>query len=300
VLADIIRDEILERGPIPFDRFMELALYHPRFGYYRRARDPFGKDGDFFTAGQLQPVYGRLIASVIRKIYIELGEPDGFMVVELGAGRGEMKDALRDFNYLPIEVDRCTMPERFTGVVFANEFFDALPVRLTRNHRELRVGAQDSRFVFTEGPSIEGPLRDYVERFGDGEIHLRSQEWIARVASCLDRGYLIVVDYGTLRAERARFPEGTLMSYRRHVASEDVLSQPGERDITSHVPFDVLQEACTGSGMHVVRLETLQAFLLRAGEHDSFAEAIAGGHELKLKTLLFGMGESFRVLTVRR
>ena len=63
-------------------------------GYYRRQRDPFGKDGDFFTAEQLQPVFGILIAARIRSLYREMGEPSDFTVVELGPGRGEMAESL--------------------------------------------------------------------------------------------------------------------------------------------------------------------------------------------------------------
>ena len=65
-LGVLIRDEILRGGPMPFRRFMELALYHPEYGYYRRARDPFGKEGDFYTAEQVQPVFGVLVAARIR------------------------------------------------------------------------------------------------------------------------------------------------------------------------------------------------------------------------------------------
>ena len=57
---------------------MEVALYHPEHGYYRRPRDPFGKHGDFFTAEQLQPVFGILIAARIRQLFREMGEPAGF------------------------------------------------------------------------------------------------------------------------------------------------------------------------------------------------------------------------------
>src|ERR1022692_3557521 len=65
-LAEMLRAEIERGGPIPFYGFMNAALYHPEHGYYRQARDPFGKDGDFFPAEQLQPVFGILIAARIR------------------------------------------------------------------------------------------------------------------------------------------------------------------------------------------------------------------------------------------
>ena len=59
--GDLLIDEIKSSGPIPFRRFMDVALYHPEAGYYRRAADPFGRDGDFYTAEQIQPVFGLLM-----------------------------------------------------------------------------------------------------------------------------------------------------------------------------------------------------------------------------------------------
>ncbi len=91
--GDLLAAEIRRDGPIPFRRFMEVALYHPEHGYYRRPRDPFGKAGDFFTAEQIQPVFGILMAARMRQLYRAMGEPADFTVVELGAGRGEMADA---------------------------------------------------------------------------------------------------------------------------------------------------------------------------------------------------------------
>src|SRR6185436_11838029 len=99
----LLRDRIAREGPIPFREFMETALYHPEHGYYRRARDPFGRSGDFYTAEQLQPVFGILIAARIREMFVEMGSPADFTVVELGAGRGEMAEALGEWRYIPVE-----------------------------------------------------------------------------------------------------------------------------------------------------------------------------------------------------
>jgi SAM-dependent MidA family methyltransferase len=69
---------------------MEVALYHPECGYYRSRKDPFGKAGDFFTAEQLQPVFGRLVSRYLQTLANDLGGPGPVTIVELGAGRGEM------------------------------------------------------------------------------------------------------------------------------------------------------------------------------------------------------------------
>lgn len=311
-LADILRAEIELGGPIPFYQFMNAALYHPEHGYYRQARDPFGKDGDFFTAEQIQPVFGILIAAHIRSLYREMGEPGDFTVVELGPGRGEMAEAFTSFRlfdrdslkFVHLDGD---LPHSFRGVVFSNEFFDALPVhRVVWTHgqpRESLVGWRDGRFVWIDGDPVSGEILDYIERYfpdcperSSAEVNLDALRWMERISSRLESGYVLTIDYGYTAAESKRFPAGTLMSYRRHRSSEDVLTDPGSRDITAHVCFPALE----GHGLKTVRFETLAGTLLRAGEADQFAAVLAGPDEmrrrLQLKTLLFGMGETFRTL----
>jgi len=316
-LGEILRALIRRAGPIRFSQFMELALYHPDYGYYRRGRDPFGRAGDYFTAEQIQPVYGLLIARIIRRRYQELGRPAEFTVVELGAGRAEMAEAFSAWSYVAVEAGGM-LPPRFTGVVFANEFFDALPVeavvRRAGRWRLLRVGCKDERFVWVEGEAVEGSLGGYLERYvpleeegARAEVPVEALRWLEKIASSLQQGFVLTVDYGYTPAECLRLPAGTLMSYRRHLADPDVLADPGERDITALVPFAALAEHGAGCGLQLVRLERLGRVLLEAGEQDEFAGVLAAGTEaerrrrrLQLKTILFDFGESFRVLEQRR
>lgn len=316
--AGILRDEIARSGPIPFQRFMAVALYHPGHGYYRRERDPFGKGGDYYTAEQLQPVFGILIARRIRMLFEEMGRSAELSVVELGAGRGEMASAFSAFRYFPVEMGRGEWPERFEGVVFANEFFDALPVRVAARRgdrfREMLVSWSDGRFVWQEGGDVDSELKAYLDRYAAGveedgivEVSLDALRWIEKIGRRLERGYALLIDYGYTARELIRFPRGTLMSYRRHVATEDVLADPGDRDITAHVCFTALQQHGARNGIETVRLESLAQTLLAAGEADRFAEALAApeGAErfrrrMQLKTLLAGMGQTFRTLLLRK
>ncbi len=297
---------------------MELALYHPEHGYYRRSRDPFGKAGDFYTAAQLQPVFGILMAARVRSLWEELDRPADFTVVDLGAGRGEVREAFAEWRYIPVDVDRGALPDGFTGVVFANEFFDALPVDVAVARGEvfhqMLVGWNGERFAWTEGGVVSAETADYIERYLSpceegclAEINLGALTWIERIARSLDRGFLLTIDYGYARRERARFPQGTLMSYRRHTAVEDVLDGPGERDITAHVCFAALEEHGRRCGLEPARLTTLAQTLIEAGGSDEFGSALAAdtpeaGSErrLQLTTLLFGMGETFRTLLQRK
>lgn len=84
---------------MPFARFMELALYHPRFGYYVRpvdgpAQERIGWSGDFYTSSDVHPILGQALAKQAQQLDALLGHPDPFTVVEMGAGKGLLA---RDF-----------------------------------------------------------------------------------------------------------------------------------------------------------------------------------------------------------
>jgi SAM-dependent MidA family methyltransferase len=316
-LVDLLRDEIRRDGPLPFRRFMQAALYHPEHGYYRNAHDPFGAHGDFYTAEQLQPVFGILIAARIRELYHQMHRPPDFTIVEIGAGRREMAAAFEEWSYIPVDLPGPALPERVHGVVFANEFFDALPIDVAvRRNGCFREQCVDwnGRFVWVDGPPAVGDIADYLGRYfpmpvegARYEVPLEALYWMDRIAHTLAAGFAFIIDYGYTSAEIARFPQGSLMSYHRHQAMEDVLDDPGRRDITAHVAFTALQDRAAQAGLRTVRFETLAQTLLAAGEPDQFASALAGAAQpdllrrrLQLKTLLFDMGETFRTLLLKK
>jgi SAM-dependent MidA family methyltransferase len=315
--GELLAEEIERKGPIAFRRFMEVALYHPEHGYYRRPRDPFGREGDFYTAEQLQPVFGALIAARIRQLWRDLGQPRDFTVVELGAGRGEMAPALSEWRYVPIEIGSGELPHGIEGVIFSNEFFDALPVDVAiytkAQFRQQLVTFANGRFLWKTGDQVTPEVGDYLQRYvpppEEGrwyEVNLDALRWIERIGHALLSGWVLTIDYGYTLPEVIRFPQGTLMSYRRHTALDGVLEEPGARDLTAHVNFTAIERHGAAHGLHTERLETLGQALLAAGDEE-FARALAAAEaaeelrrRLQLKTLLFGMGETFRVLWQRR
>jgi len=252
-----------------------------------------------------------------RRLRDRMGAPEDFTVVELGAGRGEMAAALGEFSYVPVDLGG-RMPDGVRGVVFSNEFFDALPVHAAVMRggatRELRVGMEGDRFAWIEaGPApeeVECYRKRYLGDLSDGQIFeaaLESLAWLERIAAALAEGFVITIDYGYTAAELVRFPGGTLMSYRRHQALEDVLKDPGEQDITAHVCFSALQQHGKRVGLEMDRFERLAQTVMASGEADQFAAALAAGspqdeqrRRLQLKQLLFGMGETFRTLVQRK
>lgn len=90
-LLDYLRDRIATEGPIPFAEFMESSLYHPEHGYYA-SRVP-GEDSDYRTSASLTPWFGRLLAREFRRMWVALGKPDPFTVIEVGAGAGQLAAA---------------------------------------------------------------------------------------------------------------------------------------------------------------------------------------------------------------
>jgi SAM-dependent MidA family methyltransferase len=91
-LVAAIASEIAASGPIPFVRFMELALYHPQFGYYMRSpelpQERIGWRGDFYTSSDVHPVLGQALAKQAEQMYRLLGQPHPFTIVEMGPGKG--------------------------------------------------------------------------------------------------------------------------------------------------------------------------------------------------------------------
>jgi SAM-dependent MidA family methyltransferase len=198
-------------------------------------------------------------------------------------------------------------------IVFANEFFDALPVEILGAQGQLHVGEQNGRFIEKWDPARPDVL-DFVDRYGihpeDGErveAALVAQRLMAEAAALIDRGFLIVIDYGYTRAEQlAGRHRDTLMTYRNHAASGDPYQAPGEQDITAHVNFTALAAAASEQAMSVQPVVTQSQFLLGIGEANQFADAFEECRlpqerakvALQLKHLITpeGMGETFRVL----
>ena len=181
-LAALIRNEIAASGPLPFSRYMMLALYAPGLGYYSAGRTKFGAAGDFVTAPELGGLYARCIAHAVAASLRELGADADFL--ELGGGSGafavaalgelQRRDALprrylllepsadlrarqheRNARELPAEIaarvhwlDRPPQ-ETWQGVLFANEVIDALP---------------STRFAIHAGEVYE----EHIDLAGDG------------------------------------------------------------------------------------------------------------------------------------
>ena len=165
-LRRIIEQEILERGPIPFSRYMELCLHHPELGYYSRHAGQFGKAGDFYTASDVHAVFGRLLARQFDEMWRLLGAPATIVLQELGPGRGLFAQDVLDWS-----------EKKFP------EFFRALRYELVEQSPALRQ-------------RIEKTLRQHLES-GKAEItnidHPNASMTRATATSTTGRGTTLVV-----------------------------------------------------------------------------------------------------------
>ena len=294
---------------------MELALYCPELGYYRRGpAEVFGARGDFYTAGQLQPLWGDLLASFVSQLQRASGKDAQFGVLDLGAGRQDLRASFRQWNYRAFDWNTEPLPGVFSGLVLANEFFDAQPVHLLCRRksgwRELGVEATGDRFTFVDLDEISPSLAAYAQRYGeevpvDGLLEASpiAGDWIARIDRLLMSGDVLVVDYGYEARELARFPDGTLLAYRRHVAITDLLSAPGTRDITAHVNFSYLQDRALTGELEIAGESSLSEWALGVWDEQELADRWNAGDrrwQLQWKQLIFGMGPTFRVLHLRK
>ena len=266
----------MDGGAIPFERFMELALYHPQFGYYRKA-GRVGKQGDFLTSPVIHPMFGWAIAAWCRDIWQRTGEPAQFTVLEIGAGGGELAASMLDWaagrndafstalRYRAFEPNNLGGDPRIdwvtrldetigAGVILSNELFDALPVRLfdatSRGPVEVFVRWDGERFIETPGGVT---TIDAAPESGRFEVNQRAYPMMRELCEMVDHGAVLTLDYGYPQEELwAPWREtGTLLAFYRHTAHEDPYIHVGDQDLTTHVNFSELAAAADDAGCDV-------------------------------------------------
>ena len=280
----------MDGGAIPFERFMELSLYHPEHGYYRKP-GRIGTGGDFLTSPAIHPMFGWALGAWCEWVWGQLGRPDSFTVIEPGAGEGALATALIDWaegrggafgealRYVAIEPNARGADTRIewredapapveAGVVLSNELFDALPVRLFevegRGPVEVWVRWDGEAFVETRGgvATIDG-----APAGGRFEVSGRAHATMSAMCDLVERGAVLTFDYGypeeDLWADWRR--QGTLLCFYRHTAHEDPYQHVGQQDLTAHVNLSELELAIELAGFTAFAPVTQAAFLTEAG-----------------------------------
>ena len=211
------------------------------------------------------------------------------------------------------------------GIVFSNELLDAFPVhRVVMHEGQLQefyvtVGADDDFHWIVDDPSTPA-LADHLGKGSisllEGqvaEVNLEIEEWLRKVSSVIQAGYLVTVDYGAnaeeLYSSALRY-QGTLRSFYNHRIVENILARPGEQDLTTTIDWTFVKRTSEALGFETVEFDRQDKFLLAAGLLNQL-EVEAQGSEsaadkLRLSTaaremiLPDGMAAHFQVLVQRK
>ncbi len=299
----------MQYGDLSFRDFVELALYHPRSGYYARAESPVGKGGDYVTAPLLSPAFsfaiGRLVGEFLSCVndglstIADIGCGDGSLIRALAAGDGRVRyfgvdrelgrarhdDDADQSPRLSFVRTIDELPHDGAHLILSNELFDALPftrlVQRGEHLHELWVTDEDGELTWREHEAA--PVYDdyFAERgieLQDGQFADISLDWGALYGDLtkhVERGLIVTFDYGF--PERQLFHPrirrfGTAASYSQQRVSRDLLAHPGRQDLTAHVNFSDLQRAGERLGFTTLFFDRQAKFLLSLGitEHELF------------------------------
>jgi SAM-dependent MidA family methyltransferase len=338
-LVDRVAAELAAgRNWMSFARYMEVALYEPGLGYYAGGSQRFGAAGDFVTAPELSPLFAQTLARQLREL---LGPGDALL--EFGAGSGALADVLTracpGIAYFILEpspalraiqrerlgarvrwLDR--LPQRFRGVMLANEVLDAMPVHAIawteRGIVERGVCANEGGLAWSERPaqgevlSAATGIEVALPPSGryESELGLAARAWARSAAASLERGVLLVIDYGFPQREyyHPQRSMGTLRCHYRHRSHGDPFYLPGLQDLTAHVDFSAVAQAGGEAGLEVSGFANQAQFLVNCGITEILGKEdpnevrryapLAAAANLLLSPA--EMGELFKVLALGR
>lgn len=312
--------KMFQQSDLSFRDFVEIALYHPEFGYYAKQARP---EADYITSPRLSPLFAATLTGLVREFSSRVG--DGLStIVDVGCGDGSLllnmssllgpRSSVRWYG-VDRALDRLRpearenpalhfvrtieeVPHDGVHLVFANELYDALPfarlVQRGEHLHELWVTERDGQLDWTEHEA-PGPYEDYFGSRGieleDGQFADISLEWDAYhrdLCRFVGRGLIVVFDYGfpqqqLFHARVRRF--GTAASYRAHRVTRDLFADAGEQDITAHINFTDLIRAGEESGFSTLYFDRQAKFLLALGaaEHPMLREEADSAEALARK-----------------
>ncbi len=287
-LSKIISAEILKTGEMRLDKFIEASLWHESHGYYS-TKTVFGRKGDFVTAPEISQIFGEMIGAWIIQTWQRLGAPKKISLLEMGAGRGIlMRNALRFCNQVPEFMSALSLhilekSERLQAIqrnnidkdihfvsslsqlpstptiIIANEFYDALPIRQFR----FEDGGWLETYINGDLQKVWRPCAQPPKQM---QSHMRSGKTIEicegaiHFASKLgdflfkNTGAHIAIDYGSWQGYG-----DTLQAIKAHKFVDPFLNS-GESDITAHVRFEDIAEACALHAQFMEQSEFLEAY----------------------------------------
>ena len=349
-MKEIILEEI--RGNtdtfMTYQQYINLALYHPKEGYYMREQVKIGPTGDFYTTPSMTPVFGEFLGKWLCRTLKEANLPP--VICELGGGGGHMaSNVLKGFEhedadfamelvyyiveaspYHQASIEKATSHDSriqffsdlgnlpvVEGIIFSNEFFDALPVDV--------IVKQEGEWKEAGITIVDGTLAETVRPIEDKAIKKWLQEWdipsfmnrieipvqmlavYDNILRKLKRGLLLTIDYGMDSEEwfNPSRKDGTLRAYRNHQMLNSILDFPGEADITFNVPFDLLRKRGADSGWREEYWGGQAEFLIQKGilneliphaDTNPFSQASKRNRQIRQLILGESISDYFRVL----
>jgi len=230
------------------------------------------------------------------------------------AARAAQASTLTDHDAV-IGASQASLPSRLTGLLLANELLDAMPVHLMTVRdgiiREVHVTEHHGRLLELElepsDPALSGRLRDpdaALPSVWRGEISLEAERWIAAAGQAIERGFMLLFDYGHEQMElrSATHAGGTLTTYRSHAADRaGWLSDPGSQDLTAHVDLTAIRAAARSAGFDDLGCVDQTYFLVGLGLTDRIpttSDPAAIARRLAAKTLILpgGLGSTMKVM----
>jgi SAM-dependent MidA family methyltransferase len=332
-LAEAVRSE---GGRVIFERFMELALYHPVHGYYTGHVSAVGRSGDFSTATTIGDSLVRSVASWLKAEAKQLSMPVA-QVIELGGGSGRLASGiLRSFmpwqriRYQIVEVSRALrqVQERELlgrhvqwkdsveaaltaakgeAILISNEFVDAFPCqrfeRGAQGWKEISLALDGDLWREECSENCTLPASStFAEKYATGqrvETLQSYRKWLITLNRHLYRGAILTIDYGGSPDKiYHRRPGGTVRAYFRHqrIDGMGVYLRPGRQDLTSDVNFVDLKDWGERLEFETVRLVTQADFIRQWAKPQSTSQKLADQYI----TNESGMGEAFKVLHQRK
>lgn len=291
---------------------MELVLYAPQYGYYTGGSHKIGNDGDFITAPTLTPLFARTLASQLQELLpqtagniYEFGAGTGQLAADLlnnlsgGINRyyiieispelaARQKDLIRTLAPQTAQkiVHLSALPETFDGIIIGNEVLDAMPVEIIRkdeggSFEHVGVCLDNDCFTYSARPLHDLQLSAlaslYFPKISSpytSELHPQQYAFIRTLASRLEHGCMIFIDYGFDAAQyyHPQRNQGTLIGHYRHHVIHNPFDFIGLADLTAHVNFTDIAQAGTDAGLDLIGYLPQSHFLLNLGITELLAQ----------------------------
>lgn len=312
-LQTLLAEEIKKhRNWIPFSRFMELVLYAPQYGYYTGGSHKIGNNGDFITSPTLTPLFARTLARQLQELLpqtagniYEFGAGTGQLAADLlnnlsdGINRyyiievspelaARQKDLIQTLAPQAAQkiVHLSALPETFDGIIIGNEVLDAMPVEIIRkdeggSFEHVGVCLDNDRFTYSARPLHDLQLSALASLYFPkitspytSELHPQQYAFIRTLASRLEHGCMIFIDYGFDAAQyyHPQRNQGTLIGHYRHHVIHNPFDFIGLADLTAHVNFTDIAQAGTDAGLDLIGYLPQSHFLLNLGITELLAQ----------------------------